>query len=619
MIPKLIHTVWLSGDRRPDLIQECLDSVATHNPDYELRIWGADDISRLAHETAGFYRQAVSLRKWAFATDWARLAILHSVGGIYVDGDVKCHASFDTLRGRGGFISWESEDLLGPHVIGSAAGHQIVGEWLNLYSQRAFVLNATVVDQTPMPDVITDFSVRHHGLRRNGHSQSLAGDFGIYTPGILTSKIDSTCIAEHLYAGSWLPKDGSSEFATGLRKSNARLMNGDTPARRWVQNSPLSGLIEKRRERHYQQNKIEDRKKSLVLVDPAVKSVPDISFWHVGAVSAPSLSTGTLPSNPLISVIVPIYNVEPYLDKCLRSLKDQSYGNLEVLLVNDGSTDGSLRVCESHAALDNRLKVFSKANGGLGSARNYGLERVSGDAVCFVDSDDFVEQDYIAEFVSCLVSGSDVAVCNHRQVFPDGGLISQCDSDRGLSKGDPIAHLLLSDAECYAWNKIFRRAIFEFEPFRFGDGWFEDFAIMPAVIGSVGAVAYTGKCSYNYVQREGSILASARNNPAKNLDIINCSRKLISLEPVFRPKYWEVYYDWKLIKHVLYYRWQNIQKSEDATARETALDKLCAFVNDQIPWWYESAFVKQRMSTGAFWERIRERNFVSKVRSRGRS
>jgi len=94
---------------------------------------------------------------------------------------------------------------------------------------------------------------------------------------------------------------------------------------------------------------------------------------------------------PLLSIIVPIYNVEQYVDKCIQSILNQTYQNLEIILVDDGATDCSGSIADSYAAKDKRIKVFHKENGGLSDARNYGLDHVTGDYILFVDSDDFIE------------------------------------------------------------------------------------------------------------------------------------------------------------------------------------------------------------------------------------
>lgn len=96
-------------------------------------------------------------------------------------------------------------------------------------------------------------------------------------------------------------------------------------------------------------------------------------------------------NNPLVSVVVPVYNVASYLEQCLDSVVNQTYKNLEIILVDDGSTDGSGAICDRYAEKDSRIQVIHKENGGLSSARNVGLERITGEWALFVDSDDWIE------------------------------------------------------------------------------------------------------------------------------------------------------------------------------------------------------------------------------------
>lgn len=124
--------------------------------------------------------------------------------------------------------------------------------------------------------------------------------------------------------------------------------------------------------------------------------------------------------NPLISIIIPVYNVEKCLSECIDSVLNQSYQNLEIILVDDGSTDKSGMFCDSYAAKDERVRVFHKENGGASSARNKGIEEAKGEYIIFVDSDDKVEQSYCEElYRSCSEKGSDISICGYREVFSD--------------------------------------------------------------------------------------------------------------------------------------------------------------------------------------------------------
>ena len=110
--------------------------------------------------------------------------------------------------------------------------------------------------------------------------------------------------------------------------------------------------------------------------------------------------------NPKVSIIIPIYNVEIHLDKCISSIINQTYQNIEIILINDGSTDGSENICLKYASFDQRIKYFYKQNGGLSSARNFGLNKFSGDYVLFVDSDDYIDLITIEILVQKLVENN---------------------------------------------------------------------------------------------------------------------------------------------------------------------------------------------------------------------
>ena len=125
-------------------------------------------------------------------------------------------------------------------------------------------------------------------------------------------------------------------------------------------------------------------------------------------------------NNPLISIIVPIFNVEQYLEPCLNSIKNQTYQNLEIILINDGSTDNSLNIAQKFLDTDSRFKLFSQKNAGLSSARNHGIKKATGKYITFVDSDDTIEKNMLEMMLRGLQeSEADIAVCSFKEVFPN--------------------------------------------------------------------------------------------------------------------------------------------------------------------------------------------------------
>ncbi len=134
---------------------------------------------------------------------------------------------------------------------------------------------------------------------------------------------------------------------------------------------------------------------------------------------------------PKVSVIVPVYNVAPYLSECLESLVNQTYRNLEIIVVNDGSTDDSPVICEQWRERDSRIKLIHKQNAGLGEARNTGLEHVTGEYVGFVDSDDYVDRTMYEKMVAAALKyDADVVQCNYNQFFCDGSVKKKGDFDK---------------------------------------------------------------------------------------------------------------------------------------------------------------------------------------------
>lgn len=171
----------------------------------------------------------------------------------------------------------------------------------------------------------------------------------------------------------------------------------------------------------------------------------------------------------LLSVIVPVYNVEQYLDRCLDSIVAQSYGNLEIILVDDGSPDGCPDKCEEWARRDNRIKVIHKKNGGLGFARNSGLEIATGEYVAFVDSDDYIEPDmYKALMAATAEHDADMVSCGFNQQLASGDFKQFIEFDKlTVYEGDDILPLARRFILSYwhrslnvgVWHGIYRRSL----------------------------------------------------------------------------------------------------------------------------------------------------------------
>ena len=170
--------------------------------------------------------------------------------------------------------------------------------------------------------------------------------------------------------------------------------------------------------------------------------------------------------NPLISIIVPIYKVETYIKKCVDSILNQAYKNLEVILVDDGSPDNCGDICDEYSLIDNRVKTIHKKNGGLSSARNAGLDVASGDYIGFVDSDDWIESDMYESLYKTLTERkADISVCG-RYIVEDGRIttISDTEEVQVFTKQEALSQLVLDEyngIKNFAWDKLYKKELFE--------------------------------------------------------------------------------------------------------------------------------------------------------------
>lgn len=210
----------------------------------------------------------------------------------------------------------------------------------------------------------------------------------------------------------------------------------------------------------------------------------------------------------LVSVIVPIYNVEPYLNRCIDSILNQTYKNLEIILVDDGSTDRCGEICDEYEKINKQVTVIHKKNGGLSSARNAGLEIARGDYIGFVDSDDYIESDMYEKLISvCLESQCDVSSILYRRVDGNGNIYNittSSDKDEFLSAEEYLKELLLHKGDVSVCSKLFKRSVVEELKFEVNKSN-EDLLFMFEVIDRIAGIQIRAEVGYNYLVRSGSI------------------------------------------------------------------------------------------------------------------
>lgn len=223
---------------------------------------------------------------------------------------------------------------------------------------------------------------------------------------------------------------------------------------------------------------------------------------------------------------MPVYNVELYLDKCVESIVNQTYKNLEIILVDDGSPDKCAIICDKWAQKDERIKVIHKKNGGLSDARNIGIELAKGEYIAFVDSDDYLEADMYEKLFSAMIKNdADIAMCNFNCVnHADKEIKNQV-----LSRNLIIKNECLTRNECFnkiltsfnyvvAWNKLYKRQVFEKIRYPVNKIHEDEFVIHHLFNASKNIVCIED-CLYNYVQVNTSIMGQSYN--VKRLDYLN--------------------------------------------------------------------------------------------------
>lgn len=212
--------------------------------------------------------------------------------------------------------------------------------------------------------------------------------------------------------------------------------------------------------------------------------------------------------NDLISVIVPVYKVEEYLCECLDSIINQTYKNLEIILVDDGSPDNSSTICEEYAEKDSRIKVIHQKNSGVSVARNTGLNAVTGDYIGFVDGDDYIELNMFEELYKCLTANfADMSVCGIKQF----GVKTKSDfyGNKCLNRSDFLKEVLCENIPSYLCNKLFKKQLFSGIVFP-ANLVYEDLSVLHMIVAKASKIGLNDKTFYNYRARENTI-TSTRN------------------------------------------------------------------------------------------------------------
>lgn len=229
--------------------------------------------------------------------------------------------------------------------------------------------------------------------------------------------------------------------------------------------------------------------------------------------------------NELVTIVIPVYNVEKYLDRCVQSVLNQTVNGYKIILVDDGSTDNSGKKCDEWAAKSELITALHKMNGGLSDARNYGTGYVKTEYVTYIDSDDYVEPQYVELLLKGLDAGADMVVTHHVQEYEDAPRQAQITNDFiELTSEEALKWMCYEKLSTSAWGKLFPKKYVEDDPFPVGK-LYEDLWTIYKYIGRSKKVAFNKSQTYHYLQRKGSIRQGKWNE--KCFDVMEGANNLL--------------------------------------------------------------------------------------------
>lgn len=289
---------------------------------------------------------------------------------------------------------------------------------------------------------------------------------------------------------------------------------------------------------------------------------------------------------PKVSVIVPIYNVEKYLEKCINSLLSQTLEDIQIILVNDGSKDNSGNIAKEYEKNNkNRVIYVEKENGGLSDARNYGLKYATGDFVAFLDSDDYIEKNAYEEMYNkAIEENADYVECDFIWEFPNKIRVDKQYPYKNKKE-------MLSFVRVVAWNKLIKRQLITDNNLEFPKGLrYEDVEFTYKLIPFVNKFAYVDKPFIHYVQREGSIANVQNERTAEIFTVLDNVIEFYKKNNIYEEYRDELEYNYA--RYLLCSSLKRMCKIKDKTIREKLLTESWERLNLNFPNWKENVILK---------------------------
>lgn len=289
---------------------------------------------------------------------------------------------------------------------------------------------------------------------------------------------------------------------------------------------------------------------------------------------------------PKVSVIVPIYNVEKYLEKCINSLLSQTLEDIQIILVNDGSKDNSGNIAREYEKNNkNRIIYVEKENGGLSDARNYGLKYATGDFIAFLDSDDYIEKNAYEEMYNkAIEENADYVECDFLWEFPNKIRVDKQYPYKNKKE-------MLSFVRVVAWNKLIKRQLIIDNNLEFSKGLrYEDVEFTYKLIPFINKFAYVDKPFIHYVQREGSIANVQNERTAEIFTVLDNVIEFYKKNNIYEEYRNELEYNYA--RYLLCSSLKRMCKIKDKTIREKLLTESWERLNLNFPNWKENVILK---------------------------
>lgn len=289
---------------------------------------------------------------------------------------------------------------------------------------------------------------------------------------------------------------------------------------------------------------------------------------------------------PKVSVIVPIYNVEKYLEKCINSLLSQTLEDIQIILVNDGSKDNSGNIAKEYEKNNkNRVIYVEKENGGLSDARNYGLKYATGDFIAFLDSDDYIEKNAYEEMYNkAIEENADYVECDFIWEFPNKIRVDKQYPYKNKKE-------MLSFVRVVAWNKLIKRQLITDNNLEFPKGLrYEDVEFTYKLIPFINKFAYVDKPFIHYVQREGSIANVQNERTAEIFTVLDNVIEFYKKNNIYEEYRDELEYNYA--RYLLCSSLKRMCKIKDKTIREKLLTESWKRLNSNFPNWKKNVILK---------------------------